>query len=184
MKKILIDKDGRILNKGRVVTGNCLGLLSFCVELEKGFTLGSFFAMADRHREFLPLSDLFSTFLSMVEKMGGKTTKTCEINGLIFYKTIAMKGFPGKPAVQIYNSLKGRVPENLPGTYGTKPLKFFQMESLMEHDLHLGELKHIIFGDVQDMFSYETFYSLYELIEGITWELSFNFNPLQCSIRR
>ena len=70
-----------------------------------------------------------------------------------------------------------------PKTQRTKALKFFQMESLLEHELILGDLKHIVFGDGQDMFTYETFYTLFEFIEGITWEMSFNFNPLQCSIR-
>jgi hypothetical protein len=65
-----------------------------------------------------------------------------------------------------------------------KDLKFLHTETLMDHTLTLGKLNHIVFGDKEDIFQYETFYTLFELVEGIAWELSFNFNPLQCSIRR
>jgi hypothetical protein len=113
----------------------------------------------------------------MAKAAGTDYPKAGEIEGLVFYKTVAMKGFPGNPGMEIYNSLKGVKAGEILG------LKFFQVESLLEHDFCLGELKHIIFGDSQDMFTYETHYTLYELIEGVAWEMSFNFNPLQCSIR-
>ncbi len=177
MEKVSLTKDGIIMKKGKPVTDNVFSLLSNIIELESGFTLASFFAMVARYREFIKMSELLETFLSITEAANGQFPKTHEIEGLIFYKTIAMKGFPGKPGIQIYNSLKGIKDTR------TKALKFFQMESLLEHELILGDLKHIVFGDGQDMFTYETFYSLFELIEGITWEMSFNFNPLQCSIR-
>jgi hypothetical protein len=65
-----------------------------------------------------------------------------------------------------------------------KDLKFFHLETLLGHPLKLGQLKHVVFGDKEDVFQFDTFYTLFELVEGIAWELSFNFNPLQCSIRR
>jgi hypothetical protein len=63
-------------------------------------------------------------------------------------------------------------------------LKFFHLENLLDLKLKLGKLKHVVFGDREDAFQYETFYTLFEFVEGIAWELSFNFNPLECSIRR
>ena len=110
--------------------------------------------------------------------MSVKGMKTGEIDRLVFFKTVEMIGFPGKPGVEIYTSLKGKKDD--------KPmdLKFFHLENLAGHELELGALKHIIFGDGQDVFQYETFYTLFEFIEGITWEMSFNFNPLECVIRR
>ena len=177
MEKLMLTKNGNILKKGRPVHGNPLSLLSGLVELESGFTLASFFKMISAHKAFLQLSEVLETLLSMAETVETGYPGTDEIDRLIFYKTIAMKGFPGKPGVEIYNSLKGVRGDEILG------LKFFQMESLLEHDLRLGALKHVIFGDGQDMFSYDTYYSLYEFIDGVSWEMSFNFNPLQCSIR-
>jgi len=178
MVSLCLTKEGVILNRDKPVGKNVFSLLSHPITLAPGFTLSSFFAMISRYPELIKLSELLETFLSMATASNDQFAQTGEIEGLIFFKTIAMKGFPGKPSIQIYNSLKGRKGSQ------TKPLKFFQMESLLAHTLILGELKHIIFGDGQDEFIYETVYSLFELIEGITWELSFNFNPLQCSIRR
>ncbi len=177
MEKVLLTRDGRIMKRGKPFTGNPLALLSNLVELADGYRLSSFFAMIKAHTVYIQMSELLDPLLTMADDAGKGYPKASEIDGLIFYKTIAMKGFPGKPGVEIYNSLKGVKGEKILG------LKFFQMASLLEHDLRLGELKHIIFGDGQDMFTYDTFYSLYELIDGVTWEMSFNFNPLQCSIR-
>ncbi len=177
MEKILLTCDGRILKRGKRFAGNPLGLLSHLVELEEGYRLSSFFAMIRTHTVYIQMSELLEALLTMADDAGKGYPKAVEIDGLVFYKTIAMKGFPGKPGVEIYNSLKGVKGEKILG------LKFFQMAGLLEHDLRLGELKHIIFGDGQDMFTYDTHYSLFELIEGVTWEMSFNFNPLQCSIR-
>ena len=177
MENVMLTKDGRIMKRGNPATENPLALLSNLVELEPGYRLCSFFAMVKTHDVFIRLSALLAPLLAMAEAAGPGYPKAGEIDGLVFYKTIAMKGFPGKPGVEIYNSLKGVKADEVLG------LKFFQMESLLEHSLCLGALKHVIFGDNQDMFTYDTHYSLYELIEGVVWELSFNFNPLQCSIR-
>lgn len=178
MEKIILTQKGFILKKGKPVDNNVFSFLSHIIKLEQGFTLSSFFAMVSQYPELIKLSQFLDTYLTMASASNGKFPKTREIDRLVFFKTISMKGFPGKPGIQIYNSLKGIKEDQ------TKALKFFQMESLLDHQLILGDLKHIIFGDGQDLFTYETFYSLFELIEGITWEMSFNFNPLQCSIRR
>jgi hypothetical protein len=177
MEKVLLTRDGRIMKRGKPFNGNPLALLSCLIELEEGFRLSSFFAMVRAHTVYIQLSDLLDPLLTMADDAGAAYPKAVEIDGLVFYKTVAMKGFPGKPGVEIYSSLKGVKGEKILG------LKFFQMASLLEHELSLGELKHIIFGDGQDMFTYDTHYSLYELIDGVAWEMSFNFNPLQCSIR-
>ncbi len=178
MEKICLTKEGVILKKNKAVTGNVFSLLSHTIVLAPGFTLASFFALISQYPCLIKMSELLDTYLTMAKNSNGQFPQTREIEGLVFFKTIAMKGFPGKPGIQIYNSLKGRNGDE------TKALKFFQMDSLLEHELILGDLKHVIFGDNQDLFTYETFYSLFELIEGIAWEMSFNFNPLQCSIRR
>ncbi|MCK5097700.1 MAG: hypothetical protein KAR45_06325, partial [Desulfobacteraceae bacterium] len=104
--------------------------------------------------------------------------KTEELESLLFYKTIEIKGFPGNPSLNFYNTIKGIFNKK------TMDLKFFHLETLLDHTFKLGKLKHVVFGDKEDAFQYDTFYTLFELVEGVAWELSFNFNPLQCSIRR
>ncbi len=177
MEKLMLTTEGKIMKRGKPLSRSALGVLSHLVELEQDFTLSSFFSMIRNNEILIQLSELLEPLLDMADGTVDGYPKTREIEYLVFYKTIAMKGFPGKPGIEIYNSLKGVKGDEILG------LKFFQMESLLGHQLCLGELKHIIFGDSQDMFTYDTHYSLYELREGVSWELSFNFNPLQCSIR-
>ncbi len=178
MEKIFIDPSGRILKKGQKQIGPALKLLGKPIELDKAFTLKSFFLMLDQYPELKQISEILESLLKIVTGNDGLGAKTHEIESLVFYKTIEIQGFPGKPKLNMYNSLKGVMNKT------AKDLKFFHLETLMDHTITLGKLKHIVFGDKEDIFQYETFYTLFELVEGVAWELSFNFNPLQCSIRR
>lgn len=178
METVQIRKDGTILNNGKEIRSRCLAVLGHSVTLETGFCLDSFFQMIQKYPRFKEISPLFDAFLDIIPETDPTRLKTGDIDGLIFYKTIEIIGFPGTPAINIYNSLKGLGPDE-PGD-----LKFFHLESLLGHALSLGQLRHIVFGDKQDVFRFDTFYTLFELLEGIVWELSFNFNPLECSIRR
>ncbi len=177
MEIIHLNIDGKILKKGKEIQTSPIGFLGQTIELAEGFKLISFFKMLGKYRELLQLGDVLESFLEIVEKQE-QSIKDPDIEFLIFYKTIEMKGFPGKPGLNIYNSLKGMV------NHEPKDLKFYHLETLLDSELKLGELKHVVFGDKEDVFSYESFYSLFEFIEGISWQLSFNFNPLQCTIRR
>ncbi|MCP3926300.1 MAG: hypothetical protein GY714_27375 [Desulfobacterales bacterium] len=175
MDNILLKTDGRILSNGKEIKAP-IGCLSKYVELEKGYKLLSFFKMINVYKELIEISEVLESLIEIVDKTG-LTMKT-EIESLLFYKTIEMKGFPGKSGIYIYNSLKGVTDKEI------KDLKFFHLEMLLNCELKLGDLNHVVFGDKEDVLSFETFYTLFEIVEGIAWQLSFNFNPLQCSIRR
>jgi len=178
MEKILIHPTGSITKKNKKLKTSVLKVLGNCIELDEKFTLGSFLKMVNLYPDLKNISDILDPLLEIMAKNNGSGMKTCELSGLIFYKTIEIKGFQGNPSLNLYTSLKG-ICNNL-----DKDLKFFHLEALLDHKLTLGKLKHIVFGDTEDAFQFETFYTLFELVEGIAWELSFNFNPLQCSIRR
>nr|NJM01781.1 hypothetical protein [Desulfobacula sp.] len=178
MEKILIDSNGSLLKAGQKQAGSILKLLGNPIELDKAFTLRSFFGMIRQYPELKNISEILDSLLEIISKNDSVGNKINDIESLVFYKTIEIRGFPGKPELTLYNSLKGVTRDK------TGDLKFFQPEALLDHTLTLGKLKHIIFGDREDIFEYETVYTLFELVEGVAWELSFNFNPLQCSIRR
>ncbi|MCP3901873.1 MAG: hypothetical protein GY707_19365 [Desulfobacteraceae bacterium] len=178
MENIFINNNGEILKQDIVVNGSVLKLLGNSIEIDKKFTLGSFFRMVKQYPELKNISDIVEPLLEIVAKAGNTAIKSDELDSLLFYKTIEIKGFPGSPSLTFYNTLKGMFGNK------TKDLKFYHLETLLDHKLKLGKLKHVVFGDKEDVFQYETFYTLFELVEGIAWELSFNFNPLQCSIRR
>lgn len=177
MEKIFIHTNGIIEKNNQTINMSVLKLLGQSIELDENFTLASFFMMVNRYPVLKDISDMLEPLLKIVLNNDG-SSKTKEIQTLLFYKTIEVKGFPGNPSLIFYNTLKGVINKK------TTDLKFFHLETLLDHKLNLGKLKHVVFGDKEDIFQYETFYTLFELVEGVAWELSFNFNPLQCSIRR
>ncbi len=178
MSRLLLAEDGCLYQREKAVGEHPLACLSLALELVPEVTLFSFFKMLDRYPQFLALSELLPALRQMTGGQGEPSLKTDDIDKLVFYKTIAMKGGTAKTGLEIFTSLKG-VKQNR-----KIQLKFFQLSSLTDHVLTLGPLEHVIFGDGQDLFQYDTVYTLFEFIEGICWELSFNFNPLQCTLRR
>jgi hypothetical protein len=89
-----------------------------------------------------------------------------------------MVGFPGEPRLEIYRSFNGwRGGESV-------PIKDFQVDMLLDMQVRLGKLKHVIFGDQVDVFEFDTVFTLFELVEGIGWELGFHGTPRECQIRR
>ncbi len=178
MESIQIHKNGMITKKEKEFSGSILKFLGHSIKIDETVTLRSFFMMIQRYPKLKNISDILDALLEIASKNTAPGLKTEELKSLLFYKTIEIKGFPGKPSLILYNNLKGVSNEK------NIDLKFFHLETLLDHQLNLGNLQHIVFGEKEDVFEYETIYTLFEFIEGIAWELSFNFNPLQCSIRR
>lgn len=175
MEKIVLKKDGRIFS-GKKEIVSVIRFLGRYVELEDGYRLNSFFKLLDLYKELVEIHEVLDSLIEIVGKQNMVVNE--ELDSLLFYKTVEMKGFPGKPSINIYSSLKGvKAPE-------IKDLKFFHLETLLDCELKLGDLNHIVFGDKEDVLSFDTSYNLFEFVEGIAWQLSFNFNPLHCSIRR
>jgi len=178
MEQIFLHKNGMITKKGKKPRLSVLKLLGNTVEMDKAFTMDSFFKMVGLYPDLKNISEILEPLLEIILKNSGSGCKAAELESLLFYKTIEIKGFPGSPSLNFYTTLKGVANKEI------IDLKFFHLENLLNHQLKLGKLKHVVFGDREDVFQYETFYTLFELVEGIAWELSFNFNPLECSIRR
>ncbi|MBU0463631.1 MAG: hypothetical protein KKD21_14365 [Proteobacteria bacterium] len=178
MEKIFLYKNGVIKKKGKKLTISVLKILGNYIEIDESFTLSSFFMMVNQYPDLKNISEILEPLIEIVLKNCSSEFKNKELESLLFYKTIEIEGFPGSPRLNFYTSLKGVSNKKM------IDLKFFHLEDLLNHKLKLGKLKHVVFGDKEDVFQYETFYTLFELVEGIAWELSFNFNPLECSIRR
>jgi hypothetical protein len=176
MNQITLRNDGSIIESNKIVPGDSLMILGCQVELGKGYTLRSFFRMFEK---YTLLEKLDAFVPDCLQRYQGCPEGHCTSDGiehLKFYKTVEMIGFPGDPRLEIYHTLCGvRGTENL-------EIKSFHLESLLDMPLMLGVLKHIIFGDKVDVFEFDTVFSLFEFIEGIIWELSFQGTPKACAI--
>lgn len=178
MNSVTLIKNGLIVHSGKPVEPDPLMYLGFMVELEEGYTLRSFFETLKKYPLLVNLNPFFSTFM---KKYSECPESECHYEGfdcLEFSKTVEMVGFPGKPRLEIYNSFRGKKDKE------ALELKTVSLENILDLPVHLGNLRHVVFGDKVDIFEFETFFNLFEFIDGIAWELSFHGSPIQCEIGR
>jgi hypothetical protein len=177
MNAVTLKKDGAINLNGKTVRSDALELLSFQIALEKGYTLRSFFEMLDKYSLFAKLNAFLPTYTKQYHSCPEQGCETGLLDYLEFGKTVEMIGVPDK-RLEIYNALFGVHAGE------ASEIKSMQLDTLLDLPLKLGRLKHIVFGDRVDIFEFDTVYTLFELIDGIGWELSFHATPEQCELRR
>lgn len=178
MNEIILTHTGHIECNQRSLGSNPLIYLNYQVELKESFTLRSYFKMFDLYpvlgetNEFLP--EIRNQYKSCPEQ--GCSWE--DIEYLEFGKTVEMIGFPSDPRLEVYNALRGMRGDE------SCELKTILLEGFLDIPVRLGKLKHIVFGDKVDVFEFETVFTLFEIIDGITWELSFQASPNACNVRR
>jgi len=178
MNNIMLMRDGSIVENGKSVGSDLLMYLCYRVDLEKGYILRNFFQMFEKYPLLVNMNPFFPAFM---EKYAECPKSECRYDGfdhLEFSKTVEMIGFPGKPRLEIYNSFRGMKEQE------AFELKTVSLEYILDMPIHLGNLRHVVFGDKVDIFEFETLFNLFEFIDGIAWELSFHGSPTQCEIGR
>lgn len=177
MNQIMLKPDGVLEVDGKPIASAPLSYLGFGLRLADTCTLRSYFRMLETYAPFNDLGDFFDVLL---RQYGGCPAEGCtwpDFSCLEFAKTVEMIGFPGKPRLEIYNSLHGVVGN------ATAEIRTLPLEVLVDMPLRMGRLKHVVFGDSVDTFEFETIYTLFEFIDSVAWELSFHGVPPECQIR-
>lgn len=178
MNTVSLQSNGIINAPHPVAEGDALRWLGARVELSEDYTLGAFFRMMGRYPALVNLSEFLP---GLMERTSGRLPKAeppMGLTQLTFAKTIEMVGYPGKPRMEIYTSLRGFYNDE------RVDCKNFKLESLLGAPLQLGPLQHIVFGDSVDVMEFATSVTLFELIDGVVWELSFHATPQECQIVR
>ncbi|MBL3583212.1 hypothetical protein [Oleidesulfovibrio alaskensis] len=157
-----------------------LGWLGSVVRLEEGVTLRSVMQMLQRYPDLARISPFLQTALAEVRNAPQNGCRTPAFGLLQLTRTIELTGFPGNPAVQTFTTLRGT-----DGHGATEhELRFIPLDRLLDMPLTLGGVKHTVFGDRPDVLHCETAFSLFDVIEGIAWEIGFQGGSQQCSLRR
>ncbi len=177
MNAITLKTDGSIEHRGSCVQSDILGFLGSQIELEKGYSLRSFFLMLDRYELLVGLNSFFPTYTEQYRNCPPEGCAAGAPEYLEFSKTVEMIGFPDK-RLEIYNSFTGVFNEEI------FEIRSLQLDSMLDLPVRLGRLRHIIFGDPVDLFEFDTVFTLFEFIDGIAWELSFHVIPAHCELRR
>jgi len=171
MNEITLAGNGAIIHKGKVVEKDPLLYLGARVELEENFTLRSYFEILVRYPILVGLNVFFGSYMDQYRKSPPSGSTFDELTCLEFNKTVEMIGFPGKPRLEIYTSLCGM-------RGGCRiDIRPISIENLLDSPVRLGALKHIIFGDRADIFEFQSVVTLFELLDGIAWDLSFHSTP-------
>lgn len=177
MNKITLHPNGEIQHNGQEIAADPLRYLNYEVSLTDGFTIRSYFNMLAHYSIYTRLNEFFHVIRDSFDHCPDSGCVHDDIRQLEFAKTVEMIGFPNEPRLEIYNALKG--------INGEKRMEIrpIPMTQLVDIPMSLGNLKHVIFGDTVDVFEFETVFSLYEFIDGIAWELSFQTTTDGCTIR-
>jgi len=176
MNNIILKDDGLLVYQDRPVRNSPLMYSGFQIELDTGCCLRSFFLMLDAYPTLAKLNPFIPVFLEQFNRCPASACSGADIDCLILSRTVEMIGAPGDPRMQLYVSLEGVRDETV------APIKSYWLENLLDLPLRLGSLKHLVFGDKLDAFTFDTVFSLFELIDGICWELSFHNLPAECRI--
>lgn len=178
MNNVNLCANGCLIHEGKLVEGVPLVFLSCVIELESGYTLRSYFLMLEKYPVLSNLGLFFAAHMHRYAKCAAGGCRAEGLDCLEFGKVIEMTGFPREPAIHVYSSLKGRAGEEY------RELNRYRLEDILDMPLRLGGLRHIIFGDKMDVFRCDTAINLFEFVEGIAWELSFQSGPSDCRLRR
>ena len=178
MNIISLIPGGTMVKDRHAINEDPLRFLGFGVRLDPGYTLRSYFQMMETYPDLSKLNVFIPNYLEQFHKCPGTGCIHQGFEYLEFGKTVEMIGYPGKPRLEIYHSLRG-----VSGTISDQ-LKSSNLEGLLDIPVKLGKLKHVVLGDPVDVFEFETVFNLFEYIDGIAWELSFHGTPEACEIRR
>jgi len=178
MNTVILKSDGMLVQDDASTAPDPLMFLGHKVELGEGYTLRSFFKMIERYPVFAKLNAFLPECMQLYQACPGGECLAPGIGHLEFYKTVEMMGFPGEPRLEIYHTLCG-----VDGKQSCE-IKAFHLEQLLDMPVHIGKLKHIVFGDKVDVLEFDTIFNLFEFIDGIVWQLSFHRSPKECALRR
>lgn len=176
MNTVLLNQSGDLIHEGRNVAENPLPLLNHAVSLGGAVTLRAYFRLLERYPLLAQLNRFFPDSLAAYRRCPAGNCCNEDFTYLEFSKSVEMIGYPGEPRLEIFTSLRGIRDQRSLG------IQHLPLECLLDMPLRLGKLRHVIFGDRVDLFEFDTFFILFELIDGIAWELSFQNRPQVCQL--
>lgn len=176
MNIITLHSDGNCSQREKSLASGLLPYLGYKVELTSDYTLRSFFRMLKSSPELAQLNPFGSSFLAHSQTCPRQDCRIDAVHHLELSRMVEMVGYPGTPNMHIYVYLEGRQGDEV------CDIKAYWLEQLLDMPLKLGRLKHRVFGDKMDTFDFETGFNLFEVIDGICWQLSFHNLPEQCRI--
>lgn len=201
-----MSQDGLLLKAGDKPASDVMPLLPQALRLDPDCTLRSFFAMLIRYPDLQKLSGFLPAAVKEAESCPASGCRCDDIAALVLGKTMELIGFPGEPRAELYLWLRGLEPRTLeahtPGAgmnaaleggggwplelllEADREIRFIPLQILLDTPLMSSGLKHVVLGDVDRKLFCESRFSLFEVVDGLAWELGFQGGNQQCSLGR
>ncbi len=176
MNQILLQADGRLFYAGHAIKADPLGYLGFEVRLAPECTLRSFFRCITRHPQLKGLNPFMDSFVQYFGECADGGCTCDSIDHLALWRTVEFIGHPGPARMELSVSLQG-----FKGSH-RQDIRMWWLENLLDMPLQLGRLHHVVFGDLLNSMKFDTVFNLFELIDGICWQLSFHNLPATCRL--
>lgn len=167
----------RLQNNGTLSSdGSLVELLRMKLVLDEEVTLRSFFSLLRRYPLAQKLVPGLSSALAEAEACTPSGCRYPGLQGICLNKRIELRGFPGEPSVDVYLAIE-TIGNELP------ELRFFRLQDMLDTPLRLGCAQHVLLGEATATLNAETSFTLFELLEGLGWELSFQGGSLACKLK-
>lgn len=207
MEMVRLAGDGRLVtDEGRDITDPA-GALGCAVSLEKGCTLRTCLLLLQRYPLLAALSEFIPASMEEMDACPVSGCTSVDISALVLGKTMELIGFPGEPRAEMYIWLRG-IGAGLQAETGSEAsgafpaaveesashlsfeglmqadvdLRFKPMQFLLDMPLYLGGMKHVILGDMNRELVCRSRFTLFEVVDGLAWELAFRGGTEQCYI--
>ncbi|MFH1983388.1 MAG: hypothetical protein ABIL58_16205 [Pseudomonadota bacterium] len=178
MNAVQIQPDGWLHQHQKAITGDPLTYLNHAVTCTDAVAFRDYFRLLERYDVFTRINSFYPSTRKQYNDCPASGCTSADFNYLEFGKSIEMIGFPGEPRLEIYTSLKAVTDTERTG------IGAFPLACMLDMPIRLGALRHVVFGDSVDIFEFDTVFTLFEFIDGIAWELSFQNMPITCELRR
>lgn len=188
MDSVHLAPDGTLHAQDGGIHADPLPCLRLATVLDEGCTLRSFFALLSRYPELQRLGPFLPAAVLEAGKAPAAGCRGEGLSGLSLRKTVDLIGYPGGPRAEIYLSLRALAPGAASPCdrdgETEHEIRFIPLDSLLDLPLSLGGLRHVVFGDRTRVLDCATTFTLFEMIEGLAWELGFQGGSRHCNLRR
>lgn len=199
MEQVLMNREGKLFGQTGETVLDPMTALSSALALDGSCSLRSFFFLLKNYPDLQRISGFLPKALDDVADCPASGCLHDEIEALVVGKTMELIGFPGEPRAELYLWLRGlarpETPEeaDAPGaSLRTLPalmeahrdIRFIPLQLLLDTPLLLGGMKHVVLGGVNRDLHCATRFTLFEVVDGLAWELGFQGGSQQCSLGR
>ena len=66
---------------------------------------------------------------------------------------------------------------------GLPELRFFRLRDMLDAPLKMGTARHVLLGETAAVLDAATSFTVFDLLEGIGWELGFQGGSLTCNLK-